>query len=77
MGEETALEAVNAANEAYNRGKGIWPTMSVTDRLKCMETFVEKMKMHRETVVKLLMWEICKNKTDSYKEFDRTIDYIK
>ena len=34
MGEETALEAVNAANEAYNRGKGIWPTMSVTDRLK-------------------------------------------
>src|SRR6056300_1489172 len=76
MGEETALEAVNAANEAYNRGKGIWPTMSVTDRLKCMETFVEKMKMHRETVVKLLMWEICKNKTDSYKEFDRTIDYI-
>ena len=22
------------------------------------------------------MWEICKNKTDSYKEFDRTIDYI-
>lgn len=76
MGEETALEAVNAANEAYNRGKGIWPTMSVTDRLKCMETFVEKMKVHRETVVKLLMWEICKNKTDSYKEFDRTIDYI-
>src|SRR6056300_771868 len=76
MGEETALDAVNAANEAYNRGKGIWPTMSVTDRLKCMETFVEKMKMHRETVVKLLMWEICKNKTDSYKEFDRTIDYI-
>ena len=76
MGEETALEAVNAANEAYNRGKGIWPTMSVTDRLKCMETFVEKMKTHRETVVKLLMWEICKNKSDSYKEFDRTIDYI-
>ena len=50
--------------------------MSVTDRLKCMETFVEKMKTHRETVVKLLMWEICKNKSDSYKEFDRTIDYI-
>jgi glyceraldehyde-3-phosphate dehydrogenase (NADP+) len=41
-----------------------------------MEIFVEKMKTHRETVVKLLMWEICKNKTDSYKEFDRTIDFI-
>ena len=22
------------------------------------------------------MWEICKNKSDSYKEFDRTVDYI-
>lgn len=41
-----------------------------------METFVEKMKAHREEIVKLLMWEICKNKSDSYKEFDRTIDYI-
>ncbi|MBT4918813.1 MAG: NADP-dependent glyceraldehyde-3-phosphate dehydrogenase [Flavobacteriaceae bacterium] len=76
MGEKTALEAVDSANKAYNRGKGAWPTMSVADRLKCMEIFVEKMKLHREEVVKLLMWEICKNKTDSYKEFDRTIDYI-
>jgi len=76
MGEKTALEAVESANKAYNRGKGTWPTMSVSDRLKCMEIFVEKMKLHREEVVKLLMWEICKNKTDSYKEFDRTIDYI-
>jgi glyceraldehyde-3-phosphate dehydrogenase (NADP+) len=24
----------------------------------------------------LLMWEIGKNKADSYKEFDRTVDYI-
>ncbi|MGB1114765.1 MAG: aldehyde dehydrogenase family protein, partial [Flavobacteriaceae bacterium] len=52
------------------------PTMRVGERLKCMQTFVEKMKLHREEVVRLLMWEICKNKTDSYKEFDRTIDYI-
>ena len=22
------------------------------------------------------MWEIAKNKADSYKEFDRTVDYI-
>jgi len=76
MGEKTALEAVESANKAYNRGKGAWPTMSVSDRLKCMEIFVEKMKLHREEVVKLLMWEICKNKSDSYKEFDRTVDYI-
>ncbi len=76
MESEAALEALESANTAYNRGQGKWPTMKVSERLKCMETFVEKMKQHREAVVKLLMWEICKNKSDSYKEFDRTVDYI-
>ena len=71
-----ALEALEAAEMAFQRGQGLWPTMKVGDRLKHMETFVEKMKEHREEVVKLLMWEICKNKSDSYKEFDRTVDYI-
>ena len=76
METESAIEALNAAEMAFQRGQGLWPTMKVGDRLKCMETFVEKMKEHREEVVKLLMWEICKNKSDSYKEFDRTVDYI-
>ena len=73
---ETALEAASAAQKAYNRGKGVWPTMKVSQRIKCMETFVEKIKPHRDEVALLLMWEICKNKSDSYKEFDRTVDYI-
>ena len=76
METDSALEALDAAKTAFNRGQGLWPTTKVGERLKCMETFVEKMKFHREEVVKLLMWEICKNKSDSYKEFDRTIDYI-
>ncbi|MEK9566620.1 MAG: NADP-dependent glyceraldehyde-3-phosphate dehydrogenase [Flavobacteriaceae bacterium] len=76
METPAALEALKAAEKAFNRGQGLWPTMRVGERLKCMETFVEKMKVHREEVVKLLMWEICKNKSDSYKEFDRTVDYI-
>ena len=76
METESAIEALNSAEKAYDKGKGLWPTMRVSERLKCMKTFVKKMKIHREIVVKLLMWEICKNKEDSYKEFDRTIDYI-
>ncbi len=76
METESALEALDAAKMAFHRGQGLWPTMKVGERLKCMETFVEKMKAHREEIVTLLMWEICKNKSDSYKEFDRTIDYI-
>jgi len=76
METESALEALDAAKMAFHRGQGLWPTMKVGERLKCMENFVEKMKAHREEIVTLLMWEICKNKSDSYKEFDRTIDYI-
>jgi glyceraldehyde-3-phosphate dehydrogenase (NADP+) len=76
METDAALNALEAAKNAFNRGQGLWPTMKVGERLKCMETFVKKMKQHREEIVKLLMWEICKNKSDSYKEFDRTVDYI-
>jgi len=76
METKAALEALESAEKAFDRGKGLWPTMKVGERLQCMETFVQKMKQYREEVVTLLMWEICKNKSDSYKEFDRTIDYI-
>ena len=76
METETALEALEAAKNAYNRGQGIWPTMKVRERIHCMERFVGKMKKTRDEVVKLLMWEICKNQADAEKEFDRTVDYI-
>ncbi|MFT5253547.1 MAG: glyceraldehyde-3-phosphate dehydrogenase (NADP+) [Flavobacteriales bacterium] len=76
MDSGIANEAIKSAVTAFDRGKGVWPTMKVKDRIACMNTFVEKMKPHREEVVKLLMWEIGKNKQDAYKEFDRTIDYI-
>ena len=76
LDEKTALEALDAASAAYNNGQGIWPTMKVADRIACMETFVDQMKTKRAAVVKLLMWEIGKNLSDSEKEFDRTIDYI-
>lgn len=76
MDANHALNALDAAYNAFNRGQGVWPTMKVKDRIKCLEVFVEKMKPKREEVVRLLMWEIGKNKPDSYKEFDRTVDYI-
>ena len=76
LGEKEALEALDAAYNAYDQGKGVWPTMKVKDRIKCMTRFVEKMKEKREEVVELLKWEIIKNHNDAYKEFDRTVDYI-
>ncbi|GAB1855379.1 NADP-dependent glyceraldehyde-3-phosphate dehydrogenase [Flavobacteriaceae bacterium MHTCC 0001] len=76
LGEKEALEALDSATNAYENGKGLWPTMKVADRIACMEKFVAQMKTKREEVVKLLMWEIGKNLPDSQKEFDRTIAYI-
>lgn len=76
MGESEALEAVTAASDAYNNGQGLWPTMKVADRIKCMEKFVKQMKETRDEVVKFLMWEIGKSLGDSEKEFDRTVEYI-
>jgi glyceraldehyde-3-phosphate dehydrogenase (NADP+) len=76
LGEEQANEALNSACNAFDRGKGLWPTMKVVDRIACMDKFVIQMKTKREEIVKLLMWEIGKTLPDSQKEFDRTIDYI-
>ena len=76
MGEAAANEVTEAAVLAYNKGQGLWPTMKVADRIKCMQDFVTQMKATRSEVVKLLMWEIGKSLPDSEKEFDRTVEYI-
>ena len=76
MDEKHALKALDAADNAYKNGTGNWPTMKVYERINCMQKFVDLMKLRRDEVVKLLMWEIGKNLNDSRKEFDRTVDYI-
>ncbi len=71
-----ALEALNAAVRAYDLGHGVWPMMSVSERIQHVELFLSKMREKRQEVVNLLMWEIGKTRKDSEKEFDRTCDYI-
>ena len=74
--EKEAKIALDAACKAYNDGRGEWPTMSVSERIKCVENFITKMLEQKAIVVKLLMWEIGKTYADSEKEFDRTVEYI-
>ena len=74
--EKEAKIALDAACAAYNEGRGEWPTMSVAQRIHCVEHFITKMLDQKEIVVKLLMWEIGKTYADSEKEFDRTVEYI-
>ena len=75
-GPDEAVEALEAAVAAYDNGRGEWPTMSVADRIKCMEVFIGKMLEQKKLVVNLIMWEIGKNLADATKEFDRTVKYI-
>jgi glyceraldehyde-3-phosphate dehydrogenase (NADP+) len=76
LSEKEALEALDAALNAYAHGTGLWPTLSVTERIDHMKNFVQRMKEKKESVVKLLMWEIGKSFSDSTKEFDRSVEYI-
>lgn len=73
---DTALTALDAAVQAYDKGRGAWPNMRVAERIQHVENFLARMREQRQAVVKLLMWEIGKNLKDSEKEFDRTCDYI-
>ncbi|MFM7022028.1 MAG: NADP-dependent glyceraldehyde-3-phosphate dehydrogenase [Flavobacteriales bacterium] len=74
--ENESMEALQAAQSAYDLGRGEWPTMPVKKRIAHMLNFVKAMKEQRQEVVKYLMWEIGKNLPDSEKEFDRTVEYI-
>jgi glyceraldehyde-3-phosphate dehydrogenase (NADP+) len=76
MSPAEALEALDAAVGAWNKGNGEWPKMSVSGRVACMEKFVARLKEKRDAIVNVLMWEICKVRPDAEKEFDRTMDYI-
>lgn len=76
LGENEALEALNAAVHAYDIGRGEWATMKVEERIACVSNFAKLMLETRDEVVKLLMWEIGKPYEESCNEFDRTIEYI-
>jgi glyceraldehyde-3-phosphate dehydrogenase (NADP+) len=77
LSEKEALNALDSAVKAYNNGRGKWPTMSVEQRILCMEQFVFRMLETKDEVVKILMWEIGKSLQDSEKEFNRTTEYIR
>jgi glyceraldehyde-3-phosphate dehydrogenase (NADP+) len=74
--EAEALQALDAAVTAYDHGRGLWPTLSVAERIDHMERFVFRMIEEKDRVVRFLMWEVGKSLQDSEKEFDRTIKYI-
>ncbi|WP_206996308.1 NADP-dependent glyceraldehyde-3-phosphate dehydrogenase [Trinickia mobilis] len=76
MGEPESDAALDAAVRAYDHGRGEWPTMTVAQRIACMQDFIRQMAARRKEIVNLIMWEIGKSAADSAKEFDRTVTYM-
>lgn len=77
LSAEESLTALDAAVAAYDSGRGEWPSMRVAERIRHVEEFAYRLVERRERVVRLLMWEICKNRLAAEREFDRTVEYIR
>ncbi len=77
LDDQAALETLDVAVSAYNNGRGTWPTMSVGERIQCVQRFAVIVSKKREQVVRLLMWEIGKSFKEATAEFERALTYIR
>lgn len=77
LDEAAAMEALDVAVRAYDNGRGVWPTMSVGERIQCVQRFTRAMMEQREPIVRLLMWEIGKSLREAEREFERSLAYIR
>jgi glyceraldehyde-3-phosphate dehydrogenase (NADP+) len=55
LGEQEALEALDAAVSAYKKGQGLWPTMKVVDRIACMEKFVKQISLKYDIAAPMII----------------------
>jgi hypothetical protein len=76
MKKDELLPVLQAAKEAWNQGQGVWPQMTVDERIAAIENVVKALKQKRAQIIKVLMWEICKSQDDAAAEFDRTMLFI-
>src|SRR4051794_18251679 len=51
---DEAAKALQAAVAAYDRGRGEWPTMTVAERIGCMQDFTRRMVAQRRQIVHLI-----------------------
>jgi glyceraldehyde-3-phosphate dehydrogenase (NADP+) len=75
--KDTAMDALAAAQRAWDRGLGTWPTMSIQGRVKAMHGFLQDYKAGKQQMAELLMWDICKSAKDANDEIDRTIGKLR
>jgi glyceraldehyde-3-phosphate dehydrogenase (NADP+) len=76
VSQEVFARAVDAAQGAWAKGRGLWATARMEDRIQAVANFRERVLPLRERVANHLMWEIAKPWPDALAEFDRTMVYI-
>lgn len=76
MSTEQSIQVLEDAKAGWNKGKGEWPQMTLSERITAIENFIEELKKSRDEIIKVLMYEIGKNLKDAESEFDRTIVFI-
>ncbi len=77
LSEQAAMEALSVAVRAYANGRGPWPTMSVGERIQCVQRFTRAMLEKRAEIVRLMIWEIGKSHREAEREFDRAVAYVR
>lgn len=75
MNPEQTTQVLQDAKAAWNGGMGVWPQMSLQDRIAAIERLLTELAIQREHIVLTLMWEIGKNRKDAEAEFDRTMEF--
>ena len=75
--EADSLKALDAARKSWNMGRGAWAQATPAHRIAKIEELIAELKPLRDTIINVLMWEVCKTKADATKEFDRTMDFVR
>lgn len=75
MNTELTLQVLEDAKQAWKGGSGVWPQMSLKERIQAIQLFLKELAKKREQIVTTLMWEIGKNRKDAETEFDRTVQF--
>jgi hypothetical protein len=76
MTQEQTLQVLEDAKAGWKGGSGVWPQMSLKERIGAIEKFIVELRTKREEIVVTLMWEIGKNRKDAEAEFDRTMAFV-
>jgi acyl-CoA reductase-like NAD-dependent aldehyde dehydrogenase len=76
MSTEQSMTVLQDAKEAWDGGMGVWPQMSLRQRVDAILHFLKELAPQRERIVATLMWEIGKNRKDAESEFDRTVSFV-